>query len=218
MIKPRPLLPLLCASLFAAAFVAPVMAQTTTTDDQVEADASVPADRLVSTYTDLAGSAKNAQSLIDGLRNGTEITLDGSSFTPSSGKMGWGEINIALSLAQALVGTDATGTELQAALNGGTITNADGTTTTLDGVLRMRADGMGWGQIAKQLGFKLGALVSASHTDKSQAGSHTASAKADTARADKPIRAEHADRPERPTRAERADRPERPSRPERRGG
>ena len=217
---------------------------------EVEA-ATVPADRLVSNYTDLAGSEANAQALIDGLRNGTAITLatptsttttnaDGTTttttsivntvFTPATGKLCWGEVNISLSLAQALVGTDATAEQLLAALNGGTLTHADGTTTTLAGVLQLRADGAGWGQIAKQSGFKLGALMSASksgHTKDATAKADTAKAehsKADVAKAEhsKPdhavTRVEHPVRPERPARPERPERPDRPEHAGRPGG
>ena len=82
--------------------------------------------------------------------------------------MGWGNVKISLALAQdqlARLGiTNPTAEQLQAALNGGDVivTNADGTTTTttLRGVLQMRADGMGWGNIAKAGGTKLGPVVS----------------------------------------------------------
>lgn len=247
MLKPRPL-PLFCAALFGVALIAPAMAQTATTDAQTIATATMPASKLISTYSHLAGSDANAQALIDGLRNGSAITLNtpttttvtnpdgtttttttptGTTFTPTTGKMGWGEVNITLSLAQALVGSDATAARLQAAVNGGTITNADGTTSTLTGILTMRASGTGWGQIAKQLGFNLGSLVSASHTGKSAAGQHAAKpdkagkvAKSDVARAEHPAHPEHASPPEhqdRPSKPERPSRPEVPSHPGRGG-
>jgi hypothetical protein len=49
--------------------------------------------------------------------------------------------------------------QLKTALNGGTIT-VGGNTVQYQGILQMRADGMGWGQIAQQLGTKLGPVVS----------------------------------------------------------
>jgi hypothetical protein len=55
--------------------------------------------------------------------------------------------------------TQPTPEQLASALNGGTIT-VDGKATEYQGVLQMRADGMGWGQIAHQLGTKLGPVVS----------------------------------------------------------
>jgi hypothetical protein len=53
--------------------------------------------------------------------------------------------------------------QLQAALTGGTITTGTGataTTTQLNGILTMRSQGMGWGQIAQKLGTKLGPVIS----------------------------------------------------------
>ena len=53
--------------------------------------------------------------------------------------------------------------QLQAALTGGPVTTVTGTTATttqLQGVLTMRSQGMGWGQIAQKLGTKLGPVVS----------------------------------------------------------
>jgi hypothetical protein len=90
------------------------------------------------------------------------------SFTPATGPMGWGNVKNALALAQAVLAnagiSNPTPDQLAAALNGGsiTVTNADGTTTTttLKGVLAMRASGMGWGQIAQASGTKLGPVVS----------------------------------------------------------
>lgn len=43
---------------------------------------------------------------------------------------------------------------------GGKVTGANGQTTTLAGVLTLRARRMGWGQIAHTLGFKLGPVIS----------------------------------------------------------
>ena len=93
----------------------------------------------------------------------TVTTID-----PPTAKMGWGNVKISLALAQDVLAragiTNPTGEQLTAALNGGdiTVTNADGTTRTLalKGILQMRADGMGWGEIAKASGTKVGPVVS----------------------------------------------------------
>lgn len=137
------------------------------------------ASKIASNFTNLAGSEDNALALVNALRTGESVQLTyapaGTSTTPTistldppTGKMGWGNVKISLALAQdqlARLGiTNPTAEQLQAALNGGdiTVTNADGTTTTstLRGVLQMRADGMGWGQIAKAGGTKVGPVVS----------------------------------------------------------
>jgi hypothetical protein len=132
------------------------------------------AQKIAANFVNLAGSEENALALVNGLRNGTNVTLKSPTTTtgtststtidPPTGKMGWGNVKIALGLAQdALLRagiTNPTAAQLQAALNGGTITKADGTTVTLKGVLQMRADGMGWGQIAQAGGTKVGPVVS----------------------------------------------------------
>ena len=145
------------------------------------------ATRIASDFTNLAGSTDNSLALVNALRNGTAVTLTqattttgtgtgsgtgsgtgtttttATTFTPPTGKMGWGNVFISLALAQqslAQLGvTQPTAAQLQAALMGGDVT-VNGKTTTLQGVLTMRASGMGWGQIAQSLGTKLGPVVS----------------------------------------------------------
>lgn len=111
-----------------------------------------------------AGSDENLQSLATGLRHGTEITLVGSgdeslSFTPPTRPMGYGNVTHALNLASrqlAAAGiTDPTAEEIRAAMLGGTVSTPDGD-VTLQGVLQLRSEGMGWGQIAHTLGLKPG--------------------------------------------------------------
>ena len=161
---------LLAIAVAGVLFGAPMWAQTTTPS----------ATKLAAQYTELAGSRQNAEILITGLRDGKAIVLTSSSgdpsqtptkaaFMPATGKLGYGEVNIALSLAKASLAkqgiTNPTPAQLEAALNGGTITTANGT-VTLAGVLTQRQAGQGWGVIAQSLGVKLGAVVSASKTDK----------------------------------------------------
>ena len=155
------------------------LAQTTPNAGQTNV-----ATKIASNFGTLAGSPENALALVTALRNGTDVTLtttvpppEGSTeppttttttFTPPTGKMGWGEVKHALALAQdslARAGVaNPTAEQLQTALVGGdiTTTNADGTTrtTTLRGVLTMRSEGMGWGNIAKAGGTRLGPVTS----------------------------------------------------------
>jgi hypothetical protein len=80
--------------------------------------------------------------------------------------MGYGNVRNALDLAKYQLAqkgiTQPTPEQLKAALTGGTITTSSGTgtatQTNLDGILTMRSQGMGWGQIAHELGTKLGAM------------------------------------------------------------
>lgn len=62
--------------------------------------------------------------------------------------------------------TAPTPEQLAAALNGGEVTTEDGQTITFAGILAQRQSGMGWGAIANAMGVKLGAVVSASKTNK----------------------------------------------------
>jgi len=236
---------LLLPSLVAAALLSapPAFPEDTPDDIDVVESASVPKDRLVDRYTELAGSPEAAAALVDALRAGEDFTVtqttevdngDGTTTTTTSdivianpaGPMGWGNVNITLSLAQALLESGAY-PDLQSALTGveTTVTNEDGTTTVTSegGVLALRADGMGWGQIANELGFRLGDLVSASNRSERAAArvndgtAGRAAREERVARADRPARPERAERPERPDRPERPEKPERPERPERGG-
>jgi hypothetical protein len=172
--------------------------------------------------------------------------------TNPNGPMGWGEVDHSLGMAQALVDNGEAGSVGEALMGAAvttTVTNPDGTTTTTTtyegGILQLRADGMGWGQIAKELGFKsLGEIKSGrafadSETDTGETatkGNDTAktardsqgksaehkadrTAKADgvTGKPDKLDRVARVDRPEKVERPQRPERPERPSKPERVG-
>jgi hypothetical protein len=128
---------------------------------------SQPEAKLVGEFTEFAGSRENATSLVRGLRTGSSITLmpepqpgyRGTTFDAPTKPMGYGNVKIALSLARtqlALQGnTNPTPLELQGALMG-----TSGPGGTQAGVLKMRADGMGWGQIANNMGVKLGTVMS----------------------------------------------------------
>jgi hypothetical protein len=159
-------------------------------------------DRLVRDYTRFAGSQANAESLVNGLRNDEPIKLssDGRSttFSPATGKMGNGNVDIALKLAKASLAEQGilnpTPEQIRAALNGGAITTRSGERIRLEGVLAMRASGMGWGRISQEHGFKLGEVM-----------------RRDFHRA-KLERPEHPHKFERPERPDKIERPERPER------
>jgi hypothetical protein len=140
----------------------------TTTRGEAAVSGKISAD-----FRTFAGSTANANALVGGLRSGSPITLtstnpqgatSSTTFTAPTGKMGYGNVFISLSLAQQqLVNagiTQPTAQQIQASLLGGTVTTDAGQTVKLSGVAQMRSDGMGWGQIANTLGFKLGPVVS----------------------------------------------------------
>lgn len=120
--------------------------------------------RVASRYQTLS-SRTNLESLVHGLRTGTTITLTGpsgttaASFTPPTRPMGYGNITRVMTLASrqlAAAGiTNPTPQQLQTALMGGTLTTSQGT-ATFDGVLQLRSQGMGWGEIAHTLGVRPG--------------------------------------------------------------
>lgn len=168
-------------ALAAAGLVSAIPVLGQTTDGPVMAMTSRPAQKLVNQYGVLAGSAQNAESLVKGLRDGKQVLLLASgdstnpdaatvTFIPATGKLGYGNINTALALAQADLAkqgiTTPTPEQLAAVLNGGTIITAAGTTVTLAGILAQRQSGMGWGAIANAMGVKLGAVVSASKSNR----------------------------------------------------
>jgi len=143
--------------------------------------------KISSDFSPFLGS--NANAVVTGLRNGTPITLTSTTTTPSptpgglpvttttttvitppTGHMGFGNVYISLALAKQQLSklgiTQPTPQQLQAALTGGTITQTTGTgatatttSTNLQGILTMRSQNMGWGQIAQKLGFKLGPVM-----------------------------------------------------------
>jgi hypothetical protein len=136
--------------------------------------------KISGTFNSFLGSDSTA--VVTGLRNGTPITLTTTTpaatpgaaptvtttvITPPTGQMGHGNVFISLALAKQQLGqmgiSQPTPEQLQAALTGGTITTGTGataTTTQLQGILTMRSQGMGWGQIAQQQGTKLGPVIS----------------------------------------------------------
>lgn len=195
--------------------------------------------KLAGTYTTFAGSNGNAQALVNGLRSGSTIVLVTpatattpavqTSFTPSTGHLGYGNVNIALSLAQAELSasgiTQPTAAQIEAALNGGTVAGPKGP-VQLTGVLALRAEGQGWGNISKTLGFKLGDIMSATkahgpvpdsadiaHGEKIDKASHADK----VAKVDRPDKADRPDKPDHPDKPEKPEKPERPDKPERGG-
>jgi|SRR5688572_3638986 hypothetical protein len=141
-------------------------------------------DQLIERYTAFAGSKENATSLVNGLRDSKEVRLTRGTatetFDPPTEKMGYGNIDNALALAEASL--------KQKGITNPTLAQIEASVVD---VLKLRASGMGWGQIAQSHGIKLG----------------------DVKRADKA--SERLAKTERPGKAERVERPAKPERPER---
>lgn len=242
---------LLPALFILSAFTLPTIVLAETDDlakeaTTFDADASAQGgtqvtDSIADRFTAFAGSEDNSKSLVTGLRSGSAVTLTSTvngqvtttTFTPTTGQQGYGGAFISLALAQANLAaqgvTQPSAAQIQAALNGGSITVGTGTdakTVQLSGVLALRASGEGWGEIAHQLNLNLGHVISDLHaaherftrTDVDQRPSKSdrdnTLEKAERVQpVERPERIERVERPERP---ERIDRPERPDLPSRR--
>lgn len=133
--------------------------------------------KLVTQFSGFAGSEANAQSLITGLRNGEPVTLVAPAASGQASPtltidtptrpMGYGNVSISLALAKQQLAdlgiTQPTPQQIQTALTGGAITTGSGATAQtvkLPGILTLRSEGMGWGNIAKSQGTTLGKVMS----------------------------------------------------------
>ncbi|HZV37167.1 MAG TPA: hypothetical protein VFF96_00305, partial [Pseudoxanthomonas sp.] len=100
--------------------------------------------KLVQRYAEAAGSVDAAADIVGDLHSGAD----------GQAAMSYGSIDNTLALASQLV--------------------ADGNAANLDAgvdmVQELRADGLGWGKVAQQLGYKLGNVVSTAHSTGDQVG------------------------------------------------
>jgi len=139
------------------------------------ASGSTAAERIAASFPGIFGTPVQTRELIVGLR-------DGSPQGKPRGTMGYGEIHIALSLAQSYAAAKSLPPN-----------------DALSQVLAQRAGGKGWGSVAKALGLNLGQVVS-----RVRSGNERLAGAAKPERPSKPERAERPDRPERPARAGRS--------------
>jgi hypothetical protein len=154
--------------------------------DEPAVGGTAAADRISADFADFFGTPENADAAIAGLRNGTPFTYTdaaGNSVTidPPTKAMGHGNTFLTLGLAQEQLAQQGieqpTAAQFEAVLAGGTlVTNSSGqpVNSELAGILQMRSDGAGWGQIAHSMGVKLGHVVSSiksGHTYSGPVGS-----------------------------------------------
>lgn len=136
----------------------------------------------------------------------------------TNGQMGFGEVSLTLGLAESLLGDGASYSEIADALYGDA------------GILAMRAEGMGWGEIYQSFDMKVGDVMKAvkSHRvtdlDAVNRGQAKKIERIEMAglekggkpeKLEKPAKPEKVQRIERPERPEKVSRPDRPERPER---
>jgi hypothetical protein len=150
--------------LIVAAAPAPNFAQTSSRS-------STPAINIGNDYSYFLKNVDSKQ-VVNDLRNGqwSTTTTDPTTNTTTTstealptGKMGYGNVKISLALAQESLRQQnimqPTSEQLRTSLVGGEMVSGDSTTTT-NGILQMRSEGMGWGQIAQKYDVKLGQLMS----------------------------------------------------------
>lgn len=164
----------------------------------------VAANHLVSEFETLAGSHENALNLVNGLHSSTSVsmTVSGQSgtsghlvFSPPTPPMGYVQISHALSLTRAKLAAQGianpTPKQLQIVLLGESTGSGTGKSAQVAGaagtagVLQLRAQGMGWGQIAQSLDISSsghlatdaqGSTRTAAVTGHSSANTHSESA------------------------------------------
>src|ERR671910_1195003 len=165
--------------LIVAAAPAPNFAQTSS-------GSSTPATNISNDYSYFLKNV-NSQQVVNDLRSGqwtttttdpkTNVTTTTTEALPT-GKMGFGNVKISLALAQESLRQQnimqPTSEQLHTALVGGQMVPGDSTTMT-NGILQMRSEGMGWGQIAQKYNVKLGQLMSGKQPASTKTTSTTTS-------------------------------------------
>ena len=132
------------------------------------------ASRIAARFKHLVGTEENARLLVKALHEGTEVELTTAGVDKCDGaaamrmalpalRLTWGEATTVLAIAQeqlTRVGlTHPSTPELQSVLLGGSVTGADGQRVPLKGLLKLRAEGAGWPQIAQASGTAIGPLT-----------------------------------------------------------
>lgn len=134
------------------------------TDREAQAHESMLA-RIAAGFAALAGGPENALALVASLREGVAVQLvypaaipgalpQAIAIDPPTGPMEWSDVRMSLMLTRdALTGFGVlrpTAEQLLAALLGGHAAVPGARMVAFRGVLRMRADGFGWGRVASE--------------------------------------------------------------------
>jgi len=197
----------LCAGIFTVSWIAasPSLAETKPTGQKPTTTAQPTA-----TETEVIPSAEPGK--VKELAEKAGVAPAKVASMRTSG-MGWGEIKIAISLAQKISTAETTALPIA---------------PILDSLLAQRQTGMGWGQIARENGFKLGEIVGKGQAKKDATVAPTETAPTDPAtitgakpeggtkieKVEKFGKPEKLDKPERLEKPEKPVRPEKPERPE----
>jgi hypothetical protein len=148
---------------------------------QIDQQGPAVVQRATTQFADLACTEENARQIMTALRNGTSVTLTGddgesATFAPT-GQLGYGEAYIAMALAAETLRANgvtdcAKPEQWRAVFLGGPLSAAGTTTTTASttsttsfpGILVLREQGQGWGQIARTSNVQLGQVVSSARS------------------------------------------------------
>jgi hypothetical protein len=171
-----------------------VETQVTTIVQQIDQQGPVVVERISTQFAEVACTQENARKLVEALHNGTEVTITGddgrsATFRPTA-SLGYGDAYIAMALAaealrEAGITGCATPDQWKAVLLGGELApagTASVTTTTttrsFPGILVLREQHGGWGQVAQTTNVQLGSVVSTARTSLNIDANSSASATA----------------------------------------
>ncbi|MDZ7893408.1 MAG: hypothetical protein U5L73_16845 [Rhodoferax sp.] len=139
----------------ACAVVAPAMVQAQGVTATLDNAAST--ERLIAEFGSWIGNPQDADQVVTTLRSGRPTATAGAaSQEPATGPLGYGEVRLALKLAQGALAqqgvTNPDAGQLQAALHGGVLRTPQGE-QAMDGVLPQKAQGTGWATMAGRYGL-----------------------------------------------------------------
>ncbi|MBI2511483.1 MAG: hypothetical protein HYV96_05855 [Opitutae bacterium] len=164
---------------------APAEQQVTTIVQQIDRQGPAIVYRAATQFATVTCTEDNARNLIEALHSGNEVSLTSDTgervtFKPAS-RLGYGEAYLAMSLAvEALRQNGITGCatpeQWRSVLIGGPLSGATTTaavsssstsasaTSSFPGILVLRQQGQGWGQIAQTTHVQLGTVVSSAQS------------------------------------------------------
>lgn len=139
-------------------------------------------ERLVAEFAPFVGSRGDTESLVTTLRSGRATSDTGpAGHAPATGPMGYGEVRLALKLAQGALKqqgvTAPTPEQISAALHGGRLLTEQGE-QTLPGVLPQRQQGAGWAAMAQEYGLSTEDMMPPPRSPAARAASASATSHA----------------------------------------
>jgi hypothetical protein len=139
----------------ACAVAAPALVQAQGVTATLDNAAST--ERLIAEFGSWIGNPHDADQVVTTLRSGRPTATAGAaSLEPATGPLGYGEVRLALKLAQGALAqqgvTAPNASQLQAALHGGALLTPQGE-QMMDGVLPQKAQGTAWATMAGRYGL-----------------------------------------------------------------